>query len=196
MSDKRIMKRGTTLILVCLVLAAGACRKKAAPGTPNPPAPTHSPPLGSIPTGPLPGPRPAPLPPIPAPTPIRIFQQAERDFENAKYMSAARGYEQYLKMPDPKNQPRALFHLGMSRLLSGGTPRDMRRAEVAFKTILNMFPDGPYRDQAEFILGLQAQIERLRNDVKDRDEKVRQLGEELQKLKSIDMQRKPTRPPN
>ena len=44
------------------------------------------------------------------------------------------------------------------------------------------------------ILGLQGQIEKLRVDIKERDERIRRLSEELRKLKAIDMQRRPSRP--
>jgi len=52
-----------------------------------------------------------------------------------------------------------------------------------------------YKSQAEFILMLQAQIEALKSDVKKREMRIKQLSEELQKLKEIDMQRRPSRPP-
>jgi methyl-accepting chemotaxis protein len=47
---------------------------------------------------------------------------------------------------------------------------------------------------AELILGLQAQIEKLKSDVKERDDRIKRLSDELQKLKDIDMQHRPTRP--
>jgi outer membrane protein assembly factor BamD (BamD/ComL family) len=116
------------------------------------------------------------------------------EFENGEYQEAARDYEQYLKMPDSKNHAKALFHLGMSRALSG-KPKDLRLAETAFRSLITGFPDSPYHDQAELIISLQSQIEHLKADVRGRDEKIRQLAEELQKLKAIDMQRRPSRPP-
>jgi len=107
-----------------------------------------------------------------------------------------RAYEEYLRKPDPKNHATALFHLGMARALSGGSAKDLRLAETDFRNLMARFPHSPYRAQVEFLLGLQAQIERLKNDVKERDDKIRQLTDELQKLKEIDMQRRPSRPPD
>ena len=71
----------------------------------------------------------------------------------------------------------------------------MIEAGVAFRNVVAQFPDCPYRAEAEVILGLQGQIERLKNDAKEREEKLEQLSEELQKLKEIDLQRRPSRPP-
>ena len=69
------------------------------------------------------------------------------------------------------------------------------QAEADFKNLMARFPESPYRPQAEFILSMQAQIDRLKSDVKERDSKIHELTEELQKLKAIDMQRRPSRPP-
>ena len=55
------------------------------------------------------------------------------------------------------------------------------------------FPESPYRKQAEYILALKTQIERLRSDIRKRDEAVKELSEELNRLKQIDMQRRPSR---
>ena len=40
---------------------------------------------------------------------------------------------------------------------------------------------------------LKTQIERLRSDIRKRDEAVKELSEELNRLKQIDMQRRPSR---
>ncbi len=135
-------------------------------------------------------------PPVPIPAPLSTFQRGEKLFEDKKYSAAARVYEEYLRRPDPKNHCTALFHLGISRILGGGgSPQGALEAEVAFKSVLTTFPNCPHRPEAEMILGLKAQIDRLKDDAKERDERIRQLTEELQKLKEIDLQRKPSRPP-
>jgi len=41
----------------------------------------------------------------------------------------------------------------------------------------------------------QGELEQLRIDLKGRDDRIRQLSEELEKLKAIDMQRRPAAPP-
>jgi outer membrane protein assembly factor BamD (BamD/ComL family) len=41
----------------------------------------------------------------------------------------------------------------------------------------------------------QGELEQLRTDLKSREDRIRQLSEELEKLKAIDMQRRPAAPP-
>ena len=118
------------------------------------------------------------------------------NFQLGNYAQAARSFEAYLSASSKsKNRDQALFHLGLSRILANDSGRDLRQADAAFRRLITEFPESKYKDQAEFILGLQAQIERLRSDVKERDEKIKRLSEELQKLKEIDMQRRPSRTP-
>ncbi len=119
----------------------------------------------------------------------------ERYFDACDFQSAASTYEKYLKKPDQQNYAAALFRFGMARFLAGGPPKELRKAEDAFKTVVEHFPDSPYRHEAEFILNQMAQIDRLENDLKKRKEEIDQLKDELQRLKDIDMQRKPSRPP-
>jgi hypothetical protein len=41
----------------------------------------------------------------------------------------------------------------------------------------------------------QGELEKLRSDLTQREERIRQLTAELEKLKQIDMERRPTTPP-
>ena len=156
---------------------------------PPPPAVTPSLSASSIPT-PL---EPAPMPrPSTAPSSLDL---GEASFQIGKYAQAAKAFEDYLK-ENPKSaaRDRALFQLGLSRALAGDSARDLRSAESVFKKLVSEFPSSPYRDQAELILGLQNQVDKLKTDIKDREEKIKKLTEELQKLKEIDLQRRPSRP--
>ena len=126
-----------------------------------------------------------------------ISTLGEKSFQTGKYRQAIQSFESYLSA-NPKSEKRdeALFYIGLSRLLAGNSTRDIRLAEVVFKRLTAEFPGNPYSNQAEYILRLQGQIERLRADVKERDDKIKQLSDELQKLKEIDMQRRPSLPHN
>jgi TolA-binding protein len=192
-------------VLATLFLASGACHKKSPAALPTVaqikpmPSPAIVPlavtPLTSAPpmTVPL---NPAPLPKIVAPPMPNHLNLGENSFQTGKYRQAIQSFESYLST-NPKSGKRdeALFYMGLSRLLAGNSPRDMRLAEVAFKRLIAEFPGNPYTNQAEYILGLRGQIERLRTDIKERNDKIKQLSDELQKLKEIDMQRRPSRPP-
>ncbi|MDR0842718.1 MAG: tetratricopeptide repeat protein, partial [Acidobacteriota bacterium] len=111
-----------------------------------------------------------------------------------RYKQASESYEKFLRtFPQASNRDRALFRLGLSLALAG-EDQDMRQTEAAFQKLVAEFPRSPYRRQAEWILGLQTRIEKMQSDIKDRDERIRQLGDELRKLKSIDLGRRPSRP--
>jgi outer membrane protein assembly factor BamD (BamD/ComL family) len=125
-----------------------------------------------------------------------FFEMAELNFLSGDYKQASKAFETFLKTaPKSKDHDQALFHLGLSRALANDSSRDLRQAFIAFRRLIAEFPHSPYRGQAEFIIGLQGQIEKLRADVKERDEKIKKLGDELQTLKQIDLQRRPSTKP-
>ena len=125
------------------------------------------------------------------------LETGQTSFKEGNYSKAVRSFEDFLK-GDTKSENRdlALFYLGLSRALANNANRSLRRAEDAFKRLIAEFPTSPYRGPAELILGLQSQVDSLQSDLKEKEAKIKQLSEELQKLKEIDMQRRPSRPPD
>jgi hypothetical protein len=118
------------------------------------------------------------------------LELGEMNFQTGNYPRAAYYYDAFLKdSPKAKDWDRALYHLGLARALTS----DVGRSETALRRLVSEFPKSQYKNSAEFILSLQGQIEKLKSEVKDRDDKVKRLSEELQKLKDIDMQRRPSR---
>jgi TolA-binding protein len=146
----------------------------------------------------VPSSKPLPTEPGPAPKAVAMpsnFDLGLANFKAGNYGKAVQLFEEYLQAGlNSENRDVALFHLYLSRRLSGNSGRNTRRAEEALKRIVTEYPKSPYRDSAEYILGLQAQIENLKSDNKDKEAKIKQLSDELQKLKEIDMQRRPSRP--
>jgi hypothetical protein len=189
------------LILISLV-SCWSCSRKAqvqAPVKRNDSGATSS--AGGVPPAVTPSvipPQPAPLEPAPLPTTVAktsSYDLGELNFQVGNYKKAAEAYESFLRNnPKAGHRDTALFHLGLSRALARDSERDWHQAEMAFKKLLSEFPTSRYNAQAEFILGLHAQIERLRSGVKEREDRIKRLSEELQKLKDIDMQRRPARP--
>jgi TolA-binding protein len=120
------------------------------------------------------------------------LQDGEKYFRSGNYKQAALSFEKFLAL-SPKSQEReqALFYLGLSSAISSDSNRGMVQAEAALRRLIIEFPRSPYRRQAEYMLALQSQIDKLRADVKERDDKIKLLNEELQKLKEIDLQRRP-----
>jgi hypothetical protein len=190
------------IALSLLLSASLGCHKKISVPISNPQQTSASPPVESAPQAitptVIPPVKPEPVEPSPAPIAVAApssLDMGSTSFRAGDYIKAARSFEDYLKT-DSKSENRdiALFYLGLSRALSNNANRNMRRAEDALKRLIVEFPTSQYKGPAEFILGLQAQIENLQSDLKEKELKIKQLSEELQKLKEIDMQRRPSRP--
>jgi len=191
------MNKRYLLIILLLLLesAAVGCRKNVTPAATEPSV-VESVPAPSAITPPEPRvvAEPAEIPPPEAAAPPKILMEAERHFESGNYRQAAQSFEKFLhNFSGAAYRDRALFHLGFSMTLSGDD-RDLTQTEVVLRRLIAEFPKSPYRRRAEWILDLKTRIERLQSDVKERDERIRQLGDELRKLKSIDLDRRPSRP--
>lgn len=192
------MKNLILLALMLLFPLLVACRKQPAKVALEPPStppqviisPTVLPPANPLPPAKWPAPAPPPsldAPPRPAPA---VYLTAEVDFENARYVLAARGYERYLRdYPSRGNEDRVLFHLGISYALADSSLAGMRKAKSRLERLLMLYPDSPYRPQARVILDLQSQIEQRILELQSNEDRIRQLTEELNKLKKIDMER-------
>jgi hypothetical protein len=194
-----------SLIALSLVLSATlGCHRKVTAPISNPKQTETSPPAESAPQAitptVIPPSKPEPIEPSPVPIIVAApssLEIGETSFKAGDYSKAARSFEDYLRTGSrSENRDRALFYLGLSRALSNNANRNMRRAEDALKRLIVEFPASLYKGPAELMLGLQAQIENLQSDLKEKEAKIKQLSEELQKLKEIDMQRRPSRPPD
>ena len=170
MSSGRIV-----FFLVILLLPAWACRKNP-PRIPSPPAPT------------------------PAPSKLEI---GNASFNGGLYREAAESYEAFVREnPDAANLDEVLFRLGIAYGLAGSSPENFKNTQNELRALIIRFPKSRYRPEAEYILTLQAEILKLRLNVRDRDalmldrdERIRRLTLELERMKKIDLERRPTRPP-
>jgi len=142
-----------------------------------------------------------PAKPEPSPAPIS-FEPCEASFVARKYTDATKCFDDYLKK-NPKSSKRdfVLFRLGVSYALIANSPGGnmlkaedlMRKSEYFLKLLVQDFPASPYRGPADLILSLQSQVKSLKADLAEKETKLKQLGDELQKLKEIDLQRRPSR---
>lgn len=172
-----------------MALLPWSCNQK--PRAPLPPIPP--PQLPKVTTRapvPIPAPIPSTIPTTPAPP--TLFDVAEIYFEAGDYARAAEAYEYYLRDHSPRdNEDRALFRLALTRYLPGSPVRDPAQASNLLQQIIKQFPDSSLRPQAELLLNLQTEIDRLRTDVGRRDDRIRDLSRELERLKQIDLRRRP-----
>jgi TolA-binding protein len=185
------------LLLVILLLPSG-CKKEPAV---KPPAPDETASVDPAPSAITPDisnssktTLPDSAPPANTSAAFNSFNLGEADFYAGKYQQAALSFESFLDAnPESERRDQALFLMALSRALADSSYRSQRQSEAALKQLISEFPDSPYRKQAEYILVLKAQIEGLRSDIRKRDEAVKELSEELKRLKQIDMQRRPSR---
>ena len=150
-------------VSVLTVLMAAACHKRT-PVAVQPPAP-------------VPGPTVSPL------------DQADRSFNAGNYDEAARGYDSYLKQTlSGGERAQALFRLGLTYLLRPGP--DWPHATASFKQLMDEFPNSPFKPPANLILTLHSELDRLASGTQQRDQRIRKLTTELDRLKNIDTDRR------
>jgi len=131
-------------------------------------------------------------PPVVAALPAELVEGDEA-FSGGDYARAARAYDTYLQSsPQAGQMDYVLFRLGVSQSLSG--------MESASTGILNQlireFPKSPYSPAARIIITLRADMVSLKDgqkaELKTRDDRIKQLNDDLENLKKIDLDRRRT----
>ncbi len=132
-----------------------------------------------------------PPPPPPASPVASPLDQADRAFTAGNYDDAARSYESYVRASSSsKERDRALFHLGLTYALRPGPGGDWTRAAANFKQLVDEYPNSLYKPAANLILSLRADLDQTADDHKQRDQSLKQLTTELDRLKKIDADRR------
>jgi outer membrane protein assembly factor BamD (BamD/ComL family) len=130
------------------------------------------------------------LPPVSAPAPAPL-DQADRAFTSGNYDDAAREYEDYLRLtPSGGLRDQALFRLGLTYALRSAPAADWARASSSLKQLMAEFPNSSFRPAARLILSLHSEMDQVKSDSKQRDERIKQLTTELDRLKKIDADRR------
>jgi len=124
------------------------------------------------------------------------LDQAEMHFRLGQYPQAVRAYEAFLEgNPQYGSRDRVLFRIALSRALAPGRDTGLSGARAALERLTEEFPGSGYGTDAELILGLISDLRRLGRDIRTRNSRIDRLEEELKRLKEIDLQRRPSRPP-
>jgi len=207
-----ITRPGAAARLICLaaalvtLAALPGCARKAksqapAPASQYPPAGQPVPIVPPEATTPPPAIAPAAPPPVlempvsPPPLPESL-REAEMKFEGGDYRAAARSFEKFLREhAQHPESARADFRLGISYAMIGSSAQYQKRAMEQFRKVIAAYPDSPYRMEAEYVLRLSKEIERLKAESEGKDQKLKRLSEELERLKKIDMERRPPNSP-
>lgn len=195
-----MIRRGiAVLALLSVGVSLAACQKKPRVSTPEPDVTVVLPPEPEpnavvnfpAPTPPTPPPPTPPPEPRAAPPPPPTLVDADSYFAVARYAAASLSYSMYLTdNPDAKDRDRALFRLAVSQALSPSPTRGLRPAEATLEELVAQFPDSFYAVEGKLLLSLIRENRRLRGDAASKDETIKSLQEDLDRLKKIDMNRR------
>jgi hypothetical protein len=183
-----VRKNAVATLVLSISLAAVSCHRHSSvaanPAVVIPPVPPRVAPAPRV----LPGPE--PLPRIdPPPAPVPPLEEANRAFDMGNYDEAQIGYEKYLEdTPSGGQRDNALFRLALI-FASRPSPADRQRSISTLKQLTQEFPKSAVSGPANLILSLHAQALRAASDAKVRDQKLKQLATELERLKKIDADR-------
>jgi len=123
-----------------------------------------------------------------------VLEQADRWFKAGVYDESAQAYEKYLRL-QPTGCPceQELLRLALSYVLRRSPRPDWQRATSVLKQLVEEYPNSSFTASASLILALRSQLDHLTVDAavstKQRDEQIRQLSSELDRLKKIDSDR-------
>jgi hypothetical protein len=152
---------------LCAVLALSGCHKRAAVRVAPPPVPA-----------------------APAPAVVAL-EEGDRAFLASDFEDACRAYEDYLRLTPLQDQhDQALFRLGLAYALRKTPRADWQRAASTWKRLINDYPSSAFKPPAELILVLYSEVGQANADMKLRDERIKQLSTELERLKKIDAERR------
>ena len=184
------------LLTIAIVLFLVACHKNPAkPAAPAPappqPAPATPPPVPVPETWPeLPLP-PSRLPAPPEPPLPKDFRDGEAYFLSGKYVEAVKSYERYIRdYPVTQFKDVAMFKAGMAQALACPSPECRARSQDQFRRLVARFPQSPYSAEARFVLTLLGENDKMKSEAKARDDRLKKLTDELERLKKIDLGRK------
>jgi len=98
----------------------------------------------------------------------------DRSFAAGDYPAAAEAYRIYLREnPAAPNRDRALFYVALVHALPGSPLNDPMRAGALLRELRESYPQSPFRPQADLLLQLHEEAERLRLQLQKEDERLR-----------------------
>jgi hypothetical protein len=187
--DLQLPSKCVLIVWVFAIAALSGCHKRSAVVV-EPPRALVVPTVVVV-TAPIPIPAPIPtsLVPDPLPEPASPLEEANRAFAAGNYDEAIRLYESYLVSPSGE-EDEALFRLALSYSLRSKPGPDWQRARDFLKQLITDYPESPLKSPATLIVSLRSHADQLVRDVKAREQAMRQLSAELERLKQIDTERR------
>jgi outer membrane protein assembly factor BamD (BamD/ComL family) len=116
--------------------------------------------------------KPNPPPPVAEPMP-NLLEAGQEHLDAKKFGEAASDFESYLSQnPNAENRDLALFKLGLCLALGGKNPQDQQKAQNQFRLLVTQYPRSQYYPVASMVISLQASIERLGIDLRERNNAI------------------------
>jgi outer membrane protein assembly factor BamD (BamD/ComL family) len=132
------------------------------------------------------------IPPAPPVLPAALAE-AESAYNSGDFPRAASAYGSYLQSkPQWAGMDAILFRYAVSQSLGNVSVKETASTET-FKQLIKEYGDSPYAASAQRILEFRDNLARTQqSELKARDEKIRQLTDELEQLKKVDSGRRRT----
>ncbi len=140
----------------------------------------------------MPPPVVTPLPvPVPKPPDVPPLRDADLAFAAGNYDDAAHLYEDYLRANSTGSlRDHALFNLAMSLYLRAPTATDWTKFTSVLKELVDGYPNSSLKAPAAIILSLRSEVDQLNGDIKQKDQKIKQLTNQLDAIKKEDARRR------
>ena len=116
------------------------------------------------------------------------LERADEAFAAGRYAEASKAYENYLQRQGGEKRDEAMFRLAMSYALVPNP--DWGHVTAILKQLVSQFPQTPMKPSVLVILAMQSDLISMTADVQKKDQRIKQLTTELEKLKQIDADRR------
>ena len=181
------MKR-TGLLLFAMILVLAGCHKRYRVTALPPAAPEVAPVIPEV----VPEvPRPPQPEPVVPPVVFDPLEAPDRAYDAGNYADARAGYQDYLdKQPEGDRRDHALFRVAMTYALASGNSPDWAKVTSFLKQLVDEYPASSLRSPSLVILSLQNEMSQLNGDNQRLNQKVKQLTNEIDKMKQIDADRR------
>jgi hypothetical protein len=130
---------------------------------------------------------------IPPPPPVlpAALAEAESAFDSGDFSRAATSYESYIQSKPATDMDAILFRCAVAQALS--VPAREVASNDTFRQLIKEYSNSPYASSARRILEFRDKLSKTQqSELKAKDDKIRQLNDELDILKKADSGRRRT----
>lgn len=138
--------------------------------------------------------RPQAMTPAVAPPP-NYLEIGNNHFDEGDFSEAADAFSVYLILsPDGQDRDKALFRLALTHAFPSSPVYDAPQAVAELRELLSTFPASPMCPEAQLLLDLNDEADRLRNEqdrlraeIQDREQRIAALGQQLQNVQNAEL---------